>query len=71
MINSNQNIVYSNFESGWEKKKIEKFSTTASLPLQWFLLTLLQQHAGAWSVCHEGRVWSYAKARNLNLSLCT
>ena len=59
MISSNQNIMCSDFESGLEKNKT--FKTTASLPLQWFLLTLLLQRAGSWSVHHGDRVWSCAK----------
>ena len=71
MLISDRKMLYSDFESGLGKKYIETFRTTASLPLQWFLLTLLLQGAGACSVLHGGRVWSDEKARKLILSLCT
>ena len=67
MVNSNQNIMCSDFESRLEKYKA--FSPKASPPLQWFPLTLLLHDAGAWSARHGGRV-SYAKKRYLILSLC-
>ena len=50
MVNSDQSIICNDFESKLEKKS---FRTTATLPLQWVLLTLLLQGAGAWSVCTE------------------
>ena len=46
MVNSNQSLMCSDFESRLAKT----FRTTASLPLQWFLLTLLLEGARAWSM---------------------
>ena len=45
MVNGNQSIMCSGFKSRLEKYKT--FKTTASLPLQWFLLTRLLQVHGA------------------------
>ena len=63
MANSNQSIISSDVESRLEKYKT--FRTTASLPLQWSLLTLLLQGVGAWSMRHGGKGMELRKKAKL------
>ena len=67
MLTSNRNIVYSDFESALERN-LEIFKTTASLLLQWLLLSFIMERIGAWSVRHGGKACSNTRIQNVFLS---